>query len=304
MKALIKKLGQSLTFLRLASLIAGTTLWFYVLNSEPVSVEQEFALQLSLPEGQAVSNEWPKSIKVQLKGARVFLETIDPHQMIIMAEASAAPRRQVIRLTPSMVPLPFGVEVVSIIPDTINLQLVKEAAKTLKVKPQINGDAGPDVAFDIVKIEPPAFKVLGPWSLLKDMRELPTVAANWGDFDASKGVAKLNLRDLDPRLKIDGASEVELHFKVKPKKANTTLKNIPIRFLSSHRRIVSKTSKVALDVLVTEGSEGLLSSGNVQVVADIPEGKKGTLQVELRALLPEGIHLLQIHPPSINITVK
>jgi YbbR domain-containing protein len=302
----IKNLGQSVTFLRIASLIAGTTLWFYVLNSEPVQVEREFPLRLIVPNSQAIANEWPQFVKLQLKGARVFLENIDPKGLEIVAELASNPKTQILRLTPSMVTLPFGVEVVSMLPDTINIQLVKESAKSLKVRPNILGETGPDMAFDIEKIEPPVLKVLGPWSILKELKDLPTANINWNDLDASKGSVKLSLRPLDQRLRVEheGAREVELFFKVRPKKANMTLKNIPIRFLSSQRRLSSKTQSVALDVLVAEGSEGNLKVDNVQVVADIPEGKKGDFRVELRAVLPDGVHLLQIHPASINITVK
>lgn len=302
--AAIKRLGQSLAFLRLASIITGTTLWFYVLNSEPVRVEREFPLRLLLPEGQVVANEWPQNVKIQLKGARVFLETVQPNGLEVVAEVASAPRRQTLRLTPSMVPLPFGVEVVSIIPDAIPISLVKESAKTLKVRAVVTGDTGPDVAFDVEKMEPSMIKVTGPWNILKDMRDIPTVTINLSELDATKGSVKIAVREVDPRLRLDGISEVEMHYKVKPKKANLTLKNIPIRFLSSSRRINAKVKEVALDVLVPEQSEGLLTKDKVQVIADVPEGKRGQVQVDLRAVLPDGVHLLQIHPASINITVR
>jgi len=300
----IKKLGQSIAFLRLASIITGFTLWFYVLNSEPVRVERDFPLKLLLPEGQVIANEWPQNVKIQLKGARVFLETVQPNGLEVVAEVASAPRRQSLRLTPSMVPLPFGVEVVSIIPDTIPVSLVKESAKTLKVRAVVTGDTGPDVAFDVEKIEPSTLKVTGPWNILKDMRDIPTVTLNLSELDATKGSVKVAVRELDPRLHLDGSTEVEMHYKVKPKKANLTLKNIPVRFLSTSTRINSKVKEVALDVLVPEQSEGLLTKDKVQVIADVPEGKRGQVQVDLRAVLPEGVHLLQIHPASINITVR
>lgn len=302
--AAIKSLGQSLTFLRLSSIIAGTTLWFYVLNSEPVRIEREFPLKLALPAGQVVANEWPQNVKIELKGARVFLENVQPSGLEMVAEVATSPKRQTLRLTPSMLALPFGVEVVSIIPDTVTVQLVKESAKTLKIRPVITGDIGPDVAFDIEKIVPANLKIYGPWSLLKDMRDIPTSAINWLDLDASKNVAKVNLRELDPRLKVEGPTEVDLHFKIRPKKANLTLKNIPIRFVTTSMRITSRVKEVALDVLAPESAEGSLTNDNVQVLADIPSGKKGSMKIDLRAVLPEGVHLLQIHPASINISVK
>ncbi len=300
----LKKLGQSHIFLRIASVIAGTTLWFYVLNSEPVRVEREFPLKLLMPQSQVVSNSWPQSIKVELKGARVFLENVQPEGIEIITEVASAPKKQTIKLYPSMIALPFGVEVVSMIPDTINLQLVKESAKTLKIRPIVTGEVGPDVAFDIEKISPSTVKVSGPWNVLKDLKDIPTVAMNWNDLDTTKGSVKVNLRDLDARLDYDNTSEVEIFFKVRPKKANLTLKNIPIRFVTSATRITSRVKEVSLEVLAPESPGFKLTTDNVQVMADIPVGKKGSVNVELRAVLPEGVHLLQIHPSSISINVK
>lgn len=300
----LKNIGQSLTFLRLASVLAGASLWFYVLNSEPVRVVRDIPLRLVLPKGQVVANEWPQTVKVELKGARVFIETLQANGLEVSAELAAAPKRQTVRFSPSMIPVPFGVEVISIIPDTHVMQLVKESAKTLKVRPVFFGDPGPDMAFDVEKVEPATIKITGPWSLLKDVADLPTASINWADVDTTKNQLKIQLRELDPRLRLDGVSEVEVFYKLRPKKANLTLKNIPIRFLSSSRRINSRVREVALDVLVPEGNERALTKENVQVVADIPEGKKGQLKVDLRAVLPDGVHLLQIHPPSINISIK
>ncbi len=300
----IKQLGQSHMFLRIASIIAGTTLWFYVLNSEPVRTQREFPLKLLLPEAQVVSNIWPQNIKVELKGARVFLENVQSSGIEIVTEVASTPKRQMLRLTPNMIALPFGVEVVSIIPDTINLQLVKESAKSLKIRPIVTGEVGPDVAYDIEKIAPSTVKVIGPWNILKDLKDIPTVAMNWNDLDTSKGSVKVNLRDLDPRLKYEGGNEIEIFFKVRPKKANLTLKNIPIRFVTTASRITSRVKEVSLDVLAPESPDFKLTTDSVQVMAEIPVGKKGNVNVDLRAVLPEGVHLLQIHPTSININVK
>ncbi|MBH48975.1 MAG: hypothetical protein CME71_12475 [Halobacteriovorax sp.] len=302
--ATLKAIGQSTMFLRIASLIAGTTLWFYVLNSEPVRVEREFPLNLSLPQGLVLANNYPSAIKVELKGARVFLGNVQPHGLEMLAEVTSTTKKQTLRLTPSMLPIPFGVEVVSIIPDTINIQLVKESSKTFKVRPVVLGDAGPDVAFDIDKMVPGQIKLSGPWNVLKDIKDVPTVAVNWQDLDATKTVAKVAIRELDPRLKIDGPSEVELHYKVRPKKANLTLKNIPIRFVSTSLKVASRVKAVSVDVLAPENTQVPLTGENVQILADVPHGKKGSFTIDLRAVLPEGVHLLQIHPSSINITVK
>lgn len=300
----IKQLGQSHLFLRVVSIIAGTTLWFYVLNSEPVRIQREFPLKLLMPESQVVGNILPESIKVELKGARVFLENVQSSGIEIVAEVASSPKRQSLRLSANMIALPFGVEVVSIIPDTINLQLVKESAKSLKIRPIVTGDVGPDVAYEIEKISPSTVKVIGPWNVIKDLKDIPTVAMNWIDLDTSKGSVKINLRELDSRLKYEAGNEVEIFFKVKPKKANLTLKNIPIRFVSNASRITSRVKEVSLDVLAPESPDFKLTPDTVLVMADIPLGKKGNVKVDLRAVLPDGVHLLQIHPSSININVK
>ena len=47
-----------------------------------------------------------------------------------------------------------------------------------------------------------------------------------------------------------------------------------------------------------------MKNSDVQVIADIPEAATGKTRVKLKAVLPEGIHLLKIHPEYIDVSVK
>ena len=66
--------------------------------------------------------------------------------------------------------------------------------------------------------------------------------------------------------------------------------------------ISSKIKNVSLDVLMPK--EKSIKTSEVSVVADIPENTRGRVKVKLRATLPDEVHLLQINPEYINVSVK
>jgi YbbR domain-containing protein len=59
-----------------------------------------------------------------------------------------------------------------------------------------------------------------------------------------------------------------------------------------------------MDVLVSEERKDALRSSEVSVIADIPDNASGNVKVKLRAQLPDGVNLLQIHPEFINVSLQ
>src|SRR5690606_30446659 len=107
---------------------------------------------------------------------------------------------------------------------------------------------------------------------------------------------------LDPRIQMSMGS-TQFHYEVIATRANMILRKIPIRFLSSKMIKNANRRFVTLMVLADKGSEEKLSLDDVKVVAEVPERRKGTIDVALKATLPEGVHLLDITPPQVRVVV-
>ncbi|MCO4794160.1 MAG: hypothetical protein KC493_10625 [Bacteriovoracaceae bacterium] len=299
--------GLSKHLLKLISFFFGITLWFYVLNSEPLEVTKTLELEYILPKGVAISNIHPPDVKVKLKGSRTFMRNLfgGNEKVFVNLKSSGIKGKGSIEhlIGEQDIPAPFGVQVLSIEPKVLELEFQKEVTKRIRVTPNLVGEVSRDLKLINSRMDPIKIKLKGPSKLMKKLKEVSTSPIDLSSLKRS-GSLKVNIEDLDQRVKIVGESPVNFNYEVSPRKANITLKNVPVRFLTSARRYSSKQRLVSMDVLVSEGADLNLKNSEVSVVADIPNGSSGTVDVPLRTVLPEGVFLLKIHPESIKVYVK
>ncbi|OUR99996.1 hypothetical protein A9Q84_02895 [Halobacteriovorax marinus] len=291
-------------FLKLVSLFFACFLWFYVLNSEPQVVEQLLTLSLKSPKGLSVSNIVPAKIKVKLKGSRAFVRNVVEREEKIYLNLKNYPYKKKggfnVLLTPNDVSVPFGVEVISVSPDNFKVKLEKRITKKLTIKASLVGSLPTDLNLIKKTLEPATVLVSGPIEVMRKISKVVTSPIDITNLQG-KGELKISLGQMDSRVESNRASAITFKYIVKPRKANLTLKKVKIRFLTTSTRLKSKSKYVSLDVLAPEGVR--ITASSVQVIADVPD-KKGVHRVKLRAKLPEGIHLLQINPQSINVTIR
>ena len=292
-----------LTFI---SLIVAMTLWFYVLNSEPLEVDRRVPLVFIKPPGLAINVEIPKSVKVKVKGSRTFVQGIDLSQEKLIVDLRNFPYSQetfAVTLEPSMVRLPFGVEVMEIQPRQVILSLEREINKYVPVRIRTVGEIGKDLKLVEKNHRPKKFMIRGPYNVLKKIGLLDTVPVDLSTLEG-EGELRLALEKVDSRVLIEEKRDVEYVYLVKPNKANLTLKNVEISFLTKHTRFKASSVKAALDVLVSDGQKDSFAKSEVKVIAEIPDSKQGKVRVKLRATLPDGVNLLQIHPEFINVSLQ
>jgi len=303
----VEKPTYSKHLLKLFSLFFGVTLWFYVLNSEPLEAEKTLKIEYLLPEKIAISNIYPTEVKVKLKGSRTFMRNLFTGKEKVFVDLKNSNLKtnssleHVIHDTD--VPAPFGVQVLSVQPKLIELQFQKNMTKRIRVVPNLVGDVSRDLKLINKRIEPSSVKITGPSKVIKKIKQISTAPIDLSTFTKS-GITKVNLGEIDQRIKITEDVSFSFSYDISPRKANITLKNIPIRFLTSARRYSSKHRFVSMDVLVSEDEQSDLRLKSLNVVADIPNGSEGTVEVPLRANLPEGVFLMKIHPEKIKVYVK
>lgn len=291
-------------FLKLVSVLFASFLWFYVLNSEPQIVEQTVVLKLKSPKGLSVSNLVPSTVKIQIKGSRAFVRTVLKREDSVHIDLKNYPIKKKggfnVFLGPTDVTVPFGVEVLTISPESFKVQLQKEIRKEVPVRPTFVGEIPPDLKLIKKSISPKKVLISGPIEVLRKISKIQTSPIDVSSLQG-KGSFKISLGELDQRVTLKRLTAVDFNYVVKPRKANLTLKKVKIMFLSSSTRISSKSKYVSLDVLAPEGVK--INRSDIQVIADVPSSK-GTHRVKLRANLPEGIHLLQINPQSIKVSTR
>ena len=117
---------DSRVILKLISIVMAVTLWFYVLNSEPMIVEKRVPLVFINPTDLAINVDVPKTVKVKVKGSRAFVQDLDFSQDKLVVDLRQYPYNQetfAVTFDQSMLRLPFGVEALDIQPQQIVLSM-------------------------------------------------------------------------------------------------------------------------------------------------------------------------------------
>ncbi|MCR9204785.1 MAG: CdaR family protein, partial [Halobacteriovoraceae bacterium] len=242
----------------------------------------------------------------RIKGSRAFVQNLDFNKEKVIVDLRDYPYNQetfAVTFERSMVRLPFGVEVLELTPKQVVLSLEREIRKKIPVRVRTVGEVGKDLKLVSKEYSPREFMIRGPYSILKKTTILNTIPIDLSVLEGS-GELQLPLEKMDSRILVEEKRNVELSYVIKPNKANLTLKNVDIRFLTKHSKFTTSTDKVSMDVLVSEERKDALRSSEVSVIADIPDNASGNVKVKLRAQLPDGVNLLQIHPEFINVSLQ
>ncbi len=295
-----------LHLLKLVSLLTAFLIWFYVLNSEPMSVEIKMGIKVKTPAGIAVGSKLPTSIGVKVQGPRVFIRNLKAEEQNIFLQVKAdmnqLPIKKRLVIKESGIRLPLGISVESISPKYISMTLEKKIKKYVPIIANFVGVVDPHYRLIKKSLDQNKILIEGPLETMRKVTKVYTKPIDLSLINKS-GQMVLALVNTDNRVQMKKKTVV-LSYTLRPKTANLLLKKIKIRFLSSSQNITTKNHFASLSVLVEEGKESMIKKNDVQVIADIPEGRKGKFSVSLSAKLPDNIHMLEIFPAKIKVNVR
>ena len=306
----IKKRVSRRSLFKISSFLLAVTFWFYVLNSETLEVERKVNLVLLPPKGLAVSSKTPEKIRVKFKGSRILIKELfaNKNKNMFVELDNFDYKREVFPLSfrPSMIPVPFGMEVLEFTPSQVMISLDREIKKMVPVRSKLLGKLPKNLKLIKKEIEPEQFMIKGPRSVLKKIGQLETSAIDLSLLEG-EGVSRVAL-EIDPRVTVEDYRDVSFSYAVRPSEANMSFKNVRISFLTPHNRFYSKIKWASLDVLINQNiadtSDRKTLKEKLKVVAQIPSGIKGKIKVKLAAELPEGMHLLRLEPEYVNILIR
>lgn len=292
--------------LKVLSLFISVSLWFYVLNSEPLEVERRVELVFITPTDLAINVEVPKSVNVKIKGSRAFVQNLDLTQEKMVIDLRDYPYDQetfAVTFDPSMVQLPFGVEVQEITPQQVVLSLEREIKKRVPIRLRTVGEVGKDLKLISKEFSPRDFMIKGPYHAIKKVTLLNTLPVDLESLDGS-GELRLKLEPIDPRIEIEDLKDINFYYTIKPNKANLTLDNIEVGFLSKSNNYHASRNRVSVDILVAADKIEEIKPKDILIIGNLTNLGKGKHLVKLTADLPEGVNLLKINPEQVEVTIR
>jgi|GEM_PF-5002348 len=304
-----KDILQNKKFLKAFSVVAGLSLWLFVTSSRPIVVEERIPLKVIVPDGKTILEESnPLEIIVKFKGPRLYLQGLRPEFLgpIINLSRGAYKDRDLleVQVKESDFHLPNGVVIEDFRPKSIRLKLDKKVVRKVQIIPVYQNKIEEGLKLMEGKITPNTGLIEGPQEILKNIDVILTRPIDLSGLNG-QGEFPVPLEAPEDRVVVKNPKLMEATFQydIRSLSSNMQFEKVKIRFLSSSGDFTSDNYFVRVQVQSTDG-EGSLNDQDVQVVADIPEGKKGEFWVDLKTILPPGVQLTQLLPKKIKVRVK
>lgn len=203
--------------LRIVSLVLAVTLWLVIAGDRSSELAVTAPLEFrNFPADLELTGETPRAVEVWIRaspGIMQRLDTRDIHAQVDLAGAKAGKR--VVHLTGTAIRVPFGVDVVKIIPSSFPVVLDRTGQKVLPVRPALSGRPADGYAVESVASQPDSVTVKGPEEVLRRMESVSTEPLSVeGAQIKVTGDASVALSD--PAVQLLGDPRVRVVVAVKP----------------------------------------------------------------------------------------
>jgi diadenylate cyclase len=165
--------------LRLLALGIALGLWFSVSFEGREALSErlvEASVSYNRPRGFVILDP-VQSVNVRLRGSSKLIRQLNPYQVDVQVELSQTePGTVNVNLGPENVLMPEGLEVISIEPNVIRVELEREVTQRLPVVPHLIGEPAAGAIVEEPEVFPNQVLVSGPESLLAKVQSLSTRA--------------------------------------------------------------------------------------------------------------------------------
>jgi YbbR domain-containing protein len=163
--------------LRLLALSIAIGFWFSISFEDREALSErlvEASVSYNRPRGFVILDPVP-TVNVRLRGSSKVVRQLNPYQVDVQVElAQTQPGTVNVNLGPENVLMPEGLEVVSIEPNIIRVELEREVSQRLPVVPHLVGKPVAGAIVDEIEVFPNFVLVTGPESLLAKIQSLST----------------------------------------------------------------------------------------------------------------------------------
>lgn len=207
-----------------------------------------------------ISTDYEREVEVTIRsGRRIAVEEVAGMSAEIDLQSMVAGKVQISLNERNISNRPLGVEVSSIAPNPLQLELEQIHHKLVEVQPQLEGE--PEEGYELfeVRSSPPQVEVSGLEAVLAAVSAVPTetvdISGRSSGFDAEVDVDPQN-----PRVTIDGSSTVVLQILIEEERRELTLARVQVELESPRDGTSLMTRSLNLVVSVPVSFEGEVSS--------------------------------------------
>jgi YbbR domain-containing protein len=293
-------------WLKVLSLGLAVLLWMVVAGEETVERGLRVPLELQqVPSGLELLGEVPTTVDVRVRGASGTLSRVDAGDVIAMIDLrTARSGRRLFPLGTDQVRVPFGVEVVQVMPSAVALAFEPSATRMVPVAPAVDGRPAPGYVVGPMSADPRAVEVVGPESAVKRATEvLAEPVSITGARAPVKELVALGL--LDPSLRLKTARSAAVSVQIMPAPLERGMRNRPVHLRNVTAGLTAQAVPSAVDLTVRGSREALngIEPDDVVAYVDLARLGPGQYSLTVHADSPPDAGVTRVEPASVQVRI-
>jgi YbbR domain-containing protein len=292
--------------LKLLALATALLLWYVVSGEETVERGLRVPLELQqLPAGVELTGDVPTTVDVRVRGGSSTLSRVLAGDVVAVLDLrSARPGRRVFPLTADQVRVPFGVDVVQIMPSAVAIVFEGTASRQLPVAPAVDGRPAPGFVVGPMIADPAIVEIAGPESAVKRATEVVTEPVSVSNArDRVRETVTLGV--LDPSLRLKNARSAVVSVQILPAPMERTLRNRPVHLRNVPANLTAEAAPTSVDVTLRGSREVLNRFDPDEAVAyvDLAGLGAGQYQLTVHADASHDAGVTRIDPTTVQIRI-
>ena len=202
-----------LSLAALISIVLIASVWSNFLRSSDTLINLEVPIQFkNMRPGMEIVELSANTVRLQITGSTALLRSVSPEKLYVDLDVSnASIGENTFSLTPGKIPLPPGITLNQIIPETVTAVIDSIVTKYLPVQVDWTGKLPDHLLLDSVQVEPPNVHLSGRSMVLKNIQTAYTERVSLEGIEKS-GVLQSRIA-LDRQLKLIERQNAEVKIK-------------------------------------------------------------------------------------------
>lgn len=293
-------------WLKLLSVGLALLLWMVVSGEETVERGLRVPLELmQVPAGLELLGDVPATVDVRVRGASGTLSRVGAGDVVAVLDLHTAQSgRRLFPLTPDQMRVPFGVEIVQVMPSAVTMAFEPSASREVPIVPAVDGRPAPGYVVGPLSAEPRVVEVIGPESAVKRATEVLTEPVSVaGAKTHVKQTVILGL--LDPALRLKTARSAMVTVQILPAPLERTLRNQPVhlRNLGPNLQAEAVPPAVELTLRGNRDALGRVGADDLAAFIDLAGLGPGQYSLTVHADSSRDAGVTRVAPASVQVQI-
>ena len=290
--------------LKAVSIALAALLWLVVSGEEIVERALRIPLEFTnMPAQLELVGEPTNVVDVRVRGSSGALSRIAAGELVAVLDLKAArPGQRLFHLVGTDVRVPFGVEVMQVVPSNLYMAFEPSASKVVPVVPEVEGEPAPGFEIGTVTAEPATIEIVGPTSAVAAMTSAITEPISAAGASGSI-TESVTVGVSDPSVRVKDRQPVRVVVNVSPAQLEWAVANVPVKVLNGAGTATVTPATVTAHVRGPRDAMGA-DAGAFDASVDVSGLKPGQYQMPVRVRLPPRIGIRRVEPLEVQVRIR